>query len=97
MKQAVPCSFKSKKNAHILILDDDRDVLLTANMVLKQHYTDVITLYPRREPWQYLHTVLLHKKRELRYRAEPVEADHEAPPGEDRCRNGSRCRNYLYS
>lgn len=34
----------SKNKARILIVDDDRDVLLTANMVLKQHYTDVITL-----------------------------------------------------
>jgi DNA-binding NtrC family response regulator len=34
----------SKKEAHILVVDDDRDVLSTANMVLKQHYTDVITL-----------------------------------------------------
>jgi len=34
----------SKKNARILVIDDDRDVLLTANMVLKQHFSEVITL-----------------------------------------------------
>lgn len=34
----------SKKKARILIVDDDRDVLSTANMVLKQHFTEVITL-----------------------------------------------------
>jgi two-component system response regulator HydG len=34
----------AKKNARILIVDDDRDVLSTANMVLKQHFTEVITM-----------------------------------------------------
>lgn len=34
----------SKKNARILVIDDDRDVLSTANMVLKQHFSEVITL-----------------------------------------------------
>ena len=34
----------SKKNARILVVDDDRDVLSTANMVLKQHFSEVITL-----------------------------------------------------
>ncbi|KPL14908.1 MAG: AAA family ATPase [Bacteroides sp. SM23_62] len=34
----------SKREACILIVDDDRDVLSTANMVLKQHFSDVITL-----------------------------------------------------
>jgi DNA-binding NtrC family response regulator len=34
----------SKKKARILIVDDDRDVLTTANMVLKQHFSEVITL-----------------------------------------------------
>jgi hypothetical protein len=37
------------------------------------------------------------KKRGLRYRAEPVKADHETPPQTDRCRNRGRSRNYLYS
>jgi hypothetical protein len=34
----------SKKNARILAIDDDRDVPSTANMVLKQHFSEVITL-----------------------------------------------------
>jgi DNA-binding NtrC family response regulator len=34
----------SKREARILVVDDDRDVLSTANMVLKQHFSDVITL-----------------------------------------------------
>ena len=34
----------SKKNARILIIDVDWDVLSTANMVLKQHFSEVITL-----------------------------------------------------
>ena len=34
----------SKRNARILVIDDDRDVLSTANMVLKQHFSEVITL-----------------------------------------------------
>jgi DNA-binding NtrC family response regulator len=33
-----------KINARILVIDDDRDVLSTANMVLKQHFSEVITL-----------------------------------------------------
>ncbi|MFC2098455.1 sigma-54-dependent transcriptional regulator [Bacteroidota bacterium] len=40
-----------KKEARIIIVDDDRDVLTTANMVLKQHFTDVIMLEdPNRIP-----------------------------------------------
>jgi len=33
-----------KTQGRILIIDDDRDVLSTAHMVLKQHFTEVITL-----------------------------------------------------
>lgn len=39
----------SKKKARILIVDDDRDVLSTANMVLKQHFTEVITIEEPKE------------------------------------------------
>jgi two-component system response regulator HydG len=34
----------AKKKARILVVDDDRDVLTTANMVLKQHFSEVVTL-----------------------------------------------------
>ena len=34
----------SKTKSRILVVDDDADVLSTANMVLKQHFTEVITL-----------------------------------------------------
>jgi len=38
-----------KKKAHIMVVDDDRDVLTTANLVLKQHFSEVITLEQPRE------------------------------------------------
>ena len=34
----------NKTKSRILVVDDDKDVLSTANMVLKQHFTEVITL-----------------------------------------------------
>jgi len=34
----------AKTEAKILVIDDDRDVLSTAQMVLKQHFTDIIIL-----------------------------------------------------
>jgi DNA-binding NtrC family response regulator len=38
-----------KKKASIPVVDDDRDVLATANMVLKQHFFHVITLEEPKE------------------------------------------------
>jgi len=45
-----------KTKAHILVIDDDKDVLLSARMLLKRQYTDVTTSSDPREINSYITT-----------------------------------------
>jgi len=45
-----------KSNAHILIIDDDKDILISARMLLKRQYSDVSTSSDPREINSYITT-----------------------------------------
>ncbi|MCH8330891.1 MAG: response regulator [Bacteroidetes bacterium] len=34
-----------KTNGRILVIDDDKDILMTAKLVLRQHFKEVVTEY----------------------------------------------------
>ncbi|KPK84341.1 MAG: hypothetical protein AMS27_10155, partial [Bacteroides sp. SM23_62_1] len=67
-----------KFQGKILVIDDDKDVLITSRMILKQYFTDVITL---ENPYQLEEEDLIRK-------ADVIILDMNFKPGDTSCEEG---------